>query len=139
MSVYSRSLTALAGILSLTASQPVPAQTPAQGGHAHASPHGGDIIEVAEHHVEFKADSTGLIAVWVLDSKMKPTAPPSGGSVTLIPSGGAQVTLPLQVESTAQRLVAHFDPAKFSSFQAVVSIPIGGTKRNLRYRYPARH
>ncbi len=58
------------------------AQAPA--GHTHTSPHGGDIVEVANHHVEFKVDSAGSIAVWLLDSHEKTVAPPTGASVTLI-------------------------------------------------------
>ena len=139
MPKYLRRITAVTGIFSFAAGMPLMGQTPAPGGHTHASPHGGDIVEVAEHHIEFKADSTGLIAVWVLDGKMKTMAPPAGASVTLIPPTGAQVTLTLQVETAAQRLTAHFDPAKYPSFRAVVSLMIAGTKRNLRYHYPGHH
>ncbi len=113
------------------------AQAPA--GHTHTSPHGGDIVEVASHHVEFKADSTGSIAVWLLDAREKVVAPPTGASVTLIDAAGGQMTAPLQVDTGAQRLVARFDPRKFTAFQAIVSMPIAGTKHNLRFRYPTRH
>ncbi len=108
-------------------------------GHTHTSPHGGAIVEVADHHVEFKADSTGSIFVWLLDAHEKTVAAPSGSSVTLIDATGTQVTLPLQVDATAQRLETRFDPRKFTTFQAIVSVPIAGTKHNLRFRYPTRH
>lgn len=126
----------LVGVISLTAGAPLWGQTPPSAPHAHKAPHGGEVVEIANHHVEFKADSLGAIAVWVLDAKQKTVAPPKGASVTLIGAAGAQVTLPLQIEVAAQQLVAHFDPAKFLRFQAVVSIPISGAKRNLRFRYP---
>lgn len=109
----------------------------APGGHAHRSPHKGEILEVANHHVEFKADSTGLIAVWLLDQKQKPLAPPSGATVTLMPASGEQVTLPLQVDAEGQRLTATFDPKKLTAFQAVVSMSVAGSKRNLRFHYPS--
>ena len=109
----------------------------AQGGHTHKSPHGGDILEVANHHIEFKADSTGAIAVWLLDEKQMPLAPPSGATVTLMPKGGEQVTLPLQVDAAGQRLTAHFDAKKLTAFQAVVRMTVAGTKRNLRFHHPS--
>lgn len=130
---------ALTGILGLGFGAPLSGQTPAPGGHTHTAPHGGDIVEVAEHHIEFKADSTGLIAVWVMDAKQKTIAPPAGASVTLIGKGGSQVTLPLQAEAAAQRLVAHFDAAKYASFQAIVKLPVDGKPRTLRFRYPGHH
>lgn len=133
------STAALAAVLGFAAGAPLRAQTPAPGGHSHTAPHGGDIVEVAEHHIEFKADSSGAISVWVLDAKEKTIAPPAGASVTLIPTKGDQVTLPLQVDAAGQRLTAHFDAAKFPSFQAVVSLMIAGSKRNLRFRYPGHH
>ncbi len=106
------------------------------GGHAHKSPHGGDIVEVANRHVEFKTDSTGTIAVWLLDERQMPLAPPSGASVTLMPKGGEQVILPLHVDAAAKRLVAHFEAKKFTAFQAVVSMTVAGSKRNLRFLHP---
>ena len=115
------------------------AQGQAPAAHTHASPHGGEIAEVADHHVEFKADSTGSISVWLLDAHEKTVTAPSGASVTLIDATGTQVTLPLQVDATAQRLDARFDPRKLTTFQAIVSMPIAGTKHNLRFRYPAHH
>lgn len=111
----------------------------APGGHTHTSPHGGDIVEVANHHVEFKADSTGSIAVWLLDAHETAVAPPTGGSVTLVDAAGGQVTVPLQADAAAQRLVARFDARRFTTFQAIVSLPIAGTRHNVRFRYPARH
>lgn len=132
----SRTVTILGGLLvALVAAGR--AQAPA--GHTHTSPHGGDIVEVANHHIEFKADSTGAIAVWLLDAQQKPVAPPSGANVTLMPAAGSQVTLPLQVDAAGQRLVARFDPKKLRSFQAIVSLPIAGTRHNVRFRYPAHH
>lgn len=115
------------------------AQGQAPAAHTHTSPHGGEIAEVADHHVEFKASSTGSISVWLLDAQEKTVPPPSGASVTLIDPAGAQVTLPLQVDATAQRLDARFDPRKLTTFQAIVSMPIAGTKHNLRFRFPAHH
>ena len=113
------------------------AQAPA--GHTHTSPHGGDIVEVANYHVEFKADSTGAIAVWLRDAHEKTVAPPTGARLTLIAATGGQVTVPLQAEREAQRLAARVDPRKFATFQAIVSLPIAGTRHNVRFRYPAHH
>lgn len=111
----------------------------AAGAHTHTSPHGGDVVEVANHHVEFKADSAGSIAVWLLAAHEKAVAPPTGASVTLINAAGGQVSLPLQVDAGAQRLVARFDARKFGRFQAIVSLPIAGARHNVRFRYPAHH
>ena len=97
------------------------------------------MVEVAEHHVEFKADSSGAIGVWLLDAHEKVTAPPGGGRVTLMPEQGDQVTLPLTVEAEAQRLTARFDPKKLTAFQAVVSLPIEGKRHNFRFQYPSGH
>lgn len=108
-------------------------------GHSHAAPHGGEVVEVAEHHVEFKADSSGTIAVWLLDAQRKAAAPPAGGKVTLMPDEGEQLTLPLTVDASARRLVAEFDPKKLKAFQAVVSLPIEGKRHNFRFHYPASH
>lgn len=127
----------LAGGLTFGLSAVLWAQTP--GGHAHAAPHGGEVVEAAKHHVEFKADSSGAIAVWLLDAQRKPVAPPSGGKVTLIPAGGEQLTLPLKVDVKARQLVAQFDPQKLRTFQAVVSLPIEGKRLNFRFQYPAGH
>lgn len=113
------------------------AQSP--GGHTHTAPHGGEVVEVAKHHVEFKADSSGAIAVWLLDAQRKAAAPPAGGRVTLMPDEGEQLTLPLVVEASAQRLVAQFDPKKLKAFQAVVSLPIEGKRHNFRFHYPPSH
>lgn len=113
------------------------AQSP--GGHTHTAPHGGEVVEVAEHHVEFKADSSGAIAVWLLDEHQKVAAPPAGGRVTLMPAEGEQVTLPLKVDAGAQRLVAQFDPKKLKAFQAVVSLAIEGKRHNFRFHYPPSH
>lgn len=107
--------------------------------HTHTSPHGGEIAEVADHHIEFKADSTGAISVWLLDGQEKTMAPPVGASVTLIDPAGTQVTVPLQVDVAAQRLNARFDARKLTTFQAIVSVPIAGTTHNLRFRYPGHH
>ena len=131
-----RAVTTLVGLL-VGFSSAGRAQAPA--GHTHASPHGGDVVEVLKHHVEFKADSTGSIAVWLLDAQQKPVPQPAGASVTLMGPGGTQVTVPLQVDTAAQRLVARFDPRKFSTFQAIVSLSIAGTRHNVRFRYPAHH
>ncbi len=130
---FTRTVTMLGGLL-VALGMTGRAQAPA--GHTHTSPHGGEIVEVANHHVEFKADSTGSIAVWLLDAREKTVAPPTGASVTLIPTTGDQVTLPLEVDPAAQRLVARFDPRTLTAFQAVVSLAVGGTRRNLRFRYP---
>jgi hypothetical protein len=109
----------------------------AQGvAHTHTAPHGGEISEVAGHHVEFKADSSGFIRVWVMDAKQKLLTPPAGATVTLIGSAGFQVTLPLDVQAGAKQLTARFDRQKFSSFQAIVKIPLEGKPHNLRFRYP---
>ncbi len=109
----------------------------ARAQHTHTAPHGGEVIEVAKHHVEFKADSTGSISVWLLDEQQKALPGPSGASITLMGAGGSQVTIPLQADTASQRLVARFDPQTFATFQAVVSLPIAGTRRNLRFRYPS--
>ena len=114
-------------------------QTPAPHTHSHTAPHGGEVVEVANHHVEFKADSSGVISVWLLDAHEQTVAPPTAATVTLIAGGGAQITLPLQAEAGSQRLVARFDPQKSPSFQAVVSVSIAGTKHNVRFRYPGHH
>jgi hypothetical protein len=111
----------------------------APGGHTHASPHGGEVVEAAKHHVEFKAEPSGTIAVWLLDAQQKAVTPPSGGKVTLMPAGGDQLTLPLKIDTEAQRLVAQFDPKKFRAFQAVVTLPIEGKRHNFRFHYPAGH
>ncbi|MEP7325591.1 MAG: hypothetical protein ABI836_06560 [Gemmatimonadota bacterium] len=111
----------------------------ATAGHTHAAPHGGEVVEIAEHHVEFKADSSGAISVWLLDEHQKVMTPPAGGRVTLIPEGGDQVILPLNVDGASQRLVAQFDPTKWKAFQAVVSLAIGGQRHNFRFHYPATH
>ena len=113
------------------------AQAQSPGGHTHEAPHGGEVVEVAKHHVEFKADSSGTIAVWLLDAQRKAAAPPAGGKVTLMPDEGEQLTLPLKVDASAQRLVAQFDPKKLKAFQAVVSLPIEGKRHNFRFRYPS--
>ena len=108
----------------------------AAGGHGHTAPHGGQVVEVARHHVEFKADPSGAIAVWLLDENEKPVTAPAGGRLTLMPEGGEQVTVPLQLDSASQRLTATFDASKLKSFQAVVSLPIEGKRHNFRFRYP---
>lgn len=108
----------------------------ASAGHTHTAPHGGEVIEVAEHHVEFKADSSGAIAVWLLDEHQKAIAPPTGGKVTLMPTEGSQVTLPLKLDAGAQRLTAQFDPRKLKAFEAVVSLPIEEKRHNFRFHYP---
>ena len=115
------------------------AQSPGAGGHTHKAPHGGEVVEVAEHHVEFKADSSGAISVWLLDKNQKTTTPPAGGKVTLIADGGEQVTLALKADRVRQQLVAQFDPKKLKAFQAVVSLPIEGKRHNFRFHYPASH
>lgn len=107
--------------------------------HAHSSPHGGEVTGFGAHHVEFKADSTGAIHVWLLDGKEQTVAPPSGATVTLMGRAGSQVTLPLEVDQTSKHLIAKFDAAKFPTFQAVVSMMIEGKRQNLRFRYPASH
>lgn len=127
----------LAGGFTLSFGAVLWAQEP--GGHAHAAPHGGKVVEAAKHHVEFKADSSGAIAVWLLDAQQKTVTPPSGGKVTLMPAGGEQLTLPLKVDAEAQRLVAQFDPKKLRAFQAVVTLPIEGKRHNSRFHYPAGH
>jgi hypothetical protein len=123
----------------LTAAARAQAPGAAPAAHAHATPHGGDVTEVAGHHVEFKADSTGAITVWLLDERQRPVAPPSGATVTLMPAAGSQVIIPLQVDSAAQQLTARFDPRQYASFQAVVSLSITGTRQNVRFRYPSHH
>ncbi|MDZ4862141.1 MAG: hypothetical protein SGJ01_01750 [Gemmatimonadota bacterium] len=133
-----RGIVAVLPILIVAATPRLQAQ--AAGGHAHAGPHGGAVVEVAEHHVEFTADSTGKIAIWVLNEQMKPTAPPPGGSIALMPEGAEQVSLPLKVDDLSQSLVARFDPRTLHAFQAVVSLTIEGKRHNFRFHYPAaRH
>lgn len=105
--------------------------------HTHIAPHGGTIAEVAEHHIEFKADSSGTIQVWLLDGKQHLMAAPMGAGITLIGPGETQVKLALQIDASSHRLVAHFDPKKFASFQAVVTMPIDGKPHNVRFRYPS--
>lgn len=125
--------TMILGVLSLSLAATARAQ------HDHTAPHGGEVIEVAEHHVEFKADSTGLISVWLLDENQEAVPSPSDASITLMGAGGSQVTIPLEEDTARQCLVARFDPQAFATFQAVVSLPIAGTRRNLRFRYPSQH
>lgn len=132
-----RGIVAVLPILIVTATPRLQAQGAA--GHPHAGPHGGAVVEVAEHHVEFTADSAGKIAIWVLDEQMKPTAPPAGGTVTLMPEGAEQVSLPLKLDASSQSLVARFDATKLHAFQAVVSLTIEGKRHNFRYHYPAAH
>jgi hypothetical protein len=129
---------AIAAAFGFTVTSSAQAQAPAkaQVSHSHTAPHGGDVMEVGNHHVEFKADSTGTIHVWLLDGKEQTIAPPSGGSVTLIGTGDNQVTLPLQLEKAEQRLGAKFDARRFPAFRAVVSLTIEGKHQNLRFRYP---
>ncbi len=123
-------VSAMIGVLSVALTATLRAQ------HTHTAPHGGEVIEVAEHHVEFKADSTGSISVWLLDEQQQVLPAPSGASITLMGAGGSQVTIPLQADTASQRLVARFDPRTFATFRAVVSLPITGTRHNLRFRYP---
>lgn len=111
----------------------------AAGGHAHTAPHGGEVVVAADHHVEFKADPSGTISVWLLDAKEKAVAPPARGTVTLMPEGGEQVTLPLTPDPASQALVGRFDASKLKAFQAVVSLPIEGKRHNFRFRYPSHH
>jgi len=115
------------------------ARAQAPGGHTHAAPHGGEVAEVAEHHVEFKADPSGAISVWLLDANQKTIVPPRSGKVTLMPAAGEPITLPLQVVSGTRRLGAAFDATKFKSFLAVVSLPIEGKRHNFRFHYPPSH
>ena len=115
------------------------AMAQASSEHSHTTPHGGEVVEVAEHHVEFRADSTGAIAVWVLDAQQKPVEPPGGGELTLMPDQGEPVTLPLTVDAEGQRLTATFDPKTLKAFQAVVSLPIEGKRHNFRFHYPPSH
>lgn len=128
---------ALLTLLSVGLAGALAAQTPAA--HTHSGPHGGEVVEFAEHHVEFKADSTGAISVWLLDSHLKPATPPAGGTVTLMPEAGDQVSLPLKPEPTSQALTARFDATKLHAFQAVVSLPIEGKRHNFRFHYPAHY
>lgn len=130
---------ALCALLTIGRVVPMAAQNNA-GAHVHEdpAPHGGQIAEVARHHVEFKADSTGSIAVWLLDEHGKTLPPPSAVRVTLVPGAGAKTTMvTLQIDSRGQRLVGEFDRRTLRSFEAVVSILIDGTRRNLRFHYPA--
>lgn len=131
-------------IVGLAAAPKAQAQAPAHkeqvsGGHSHTAPHGGEVLEVADHHVEFKADSLGAIQVWLLDAKQRVIAAPTGATVTLMGGSDKQVTLLLQADPTSQRLVARFDTRKFTSFLAVVSLSIDGKRHNLRFRYPSHH
>lgn len=107
--------------------------------HTHSAPHGGDIVEVSEHHIEFKADSSGMVQVWLLDAKEQPIAPPAGATVSLMGSNGSHVTVPLEVDRGAERLIGKFDPQRFKAFQAVVTLQVAGARHNLRFRYPSRH
>jgi hypothetical protein len=127
----------LVTLLSFGLAGALAAQAPAA--HSHSGPHGGEVVEVAEHHVEFTADSSGAISVWLLDAQLKPIAPPTGGTVTLIPEGGDQVTLPLKAALSSQGLTAQFDATKLKGFQAVVGLTIEGKRRNVRFHYPAHH
>lgn len=111
----------------------------AAGGHMHTAPHGGEVVGVAEHHVEFKAEPSGAIAVWLLSAEQKPVAPPAGGRITLLPDDGDQVAMPLKVDAAGRRLVARFDPARHKAFEAVVSLPLEGKRRNFRFHYPPVH
>lgn len=127
----------LALVVSIVAGAPLAAQAPT--GHSHTTPHGGEIVEVAEHHIEFKAVPSGTISVWVLDENLKPTTVPGEASVTLMPEAGAPQTLPLKPDPSTGGLTARFDPARWSAFQAVVRVPIEGKPHNVRFQYPARH
>lgn len=123
----------------LTSVFAITAWAQAAGGHAHTAPHGGEVVEAAGHHVEFKAEPSGTISVWLLDAKQKTMAPPAGGKLTLMPDGGEQVTLPLNADPASQALVTRFDASKLKAFQAVVSLPIEGKRHNFRFRYPSHH
>lgn len=126
-------LAVASGALAITAS------AQAGPGHTHTAPHGGDVVETERHHVEFKADSSGNVSVWLLDANEKTLAPPAGASVSLVPDEGPQVTLPLTPETATRRLAARFDPKAFPAFEAIVSLPIGGNRRTFRFHYPAHH
>lgn len=108
----------------------------AQTTHAHQAPHGGQIVQAGMQHVEFKADSSGLIQLWVLDGNQQAVAPPSDATVMLMGNGGSMVTLPLKVDSAGQRLTTEFDPRAYPSFEAMVTLPVAGKRHDLRFRYP---
>ena len=139
MKVLATATTLVFGLLPAAAAHAQASPEGGQGGHIDTAPHGGTVIGIGNHHVEFKADSTGTILVWLLDGKERTVTPPAGGTVTLIGGGTNQVTLPLAVEASAQRLTAKFDAPRFPTFQAVVSLTIEGKRQNLRFRYPSHH
>lgn len=133
---------ALTALSAVALSAVLRAQAPGGHAHTHVAPHGGEVVETASHHVEFKVDPSGAIWVWLLDAQEKTMAPPVGGRVTLIPEGpeaGEQITLPLQVDSAKQRLATQFEATKFKAFQAVVSLSIEGKRHNFRFHYPSHH
>ncbi len=127
---------AVAG-LALAVAGPSGVQSPALD--AHASPHGGELREVAGHYVEFKVDSSGTISVWLLDAQQNTLAPPEGATITLIEAPGCEHTLPLRADAASQRLVTSFDPGRYPSFDALVSLRIAGKGKHVRFRYPSRH
>lgn len=131
------SATVAFGLLSASTAKAQGKAPAAAAVHAHTSPHGGEVTGVGGHHVEFKADSTGAIHVWLLDGKEQTVVPPTGATVTLMGGAAGQVTLPLEVDQASKHLSAKFDAAKFPSFQAVVSMMIESKRQNLRFRYPA--
>ena len=132
-----RNVAAVVAAVALALPSPSRAQSPAR--HAHSAPHGGEVYDVAGHHVEVKVDSSGSISVWLLDAQENTLAPPEGATITLVEAPGCEHTLPLRVDAASQRLTAQFDPDRYFAFEALVSLRIASRREHVRFRYPARH
>jgi hypothetical protein len=115
-----------------------PGQAQTRASEARSPRHGGEVRVVAGHQVEFQVDSAGTISVWLRDAEGNRLPPPEDASITLIEAPGCEHTLPLGVDAASQRLAARFDPGRYLSFEALVSLRIAGKWRHVRFRHPSR-
>ena len=110
----------------------------AAGGHAHGSPHGGQVVTAGDYH--FELVSTGdMLVLWILDAA-EATLPVDGMQATLLlqPATGAPVTLPLPPMGSVH-FMAKSPLAPGTKAAVVDTVTIGGTTRTGRFTLGEAH
>lgn len=110
-----------------------------EGGHDHgATPHGGQVRELGEYHVEFVVEEHGKIAVYLLDGNLKPlTAKNAEGFITL-KVGEKYKKVDLKRSKDESHLEAAVDLHDMHEFEAGIRLTISGKAySNVMFTYSA--
>jgi hypothetical protein len=118
-----------------TAAAPADEHEHEHGGHAHGSPHGGEVMSAPGGHVEVKLDRSGRVTLWLLDQREQTVAAQGATARIRLAIAGA-VDVPLSYNAAQNALSGQVAVPSAEHVVGLVTVArAGGAPTSLRFAF----